>query len=68
MTGVQTCALPIYLAAAIGRLLVNGLRIEARDGVAIKEVRQLTIRAVIDSEFVLVDAPEGRPMAGSKTA
>jgi quercetin 2,3-dioxygenase len=39
---------------------VNGVQIEARDGAAIKELRQLTITAVGDSEFVLVDAPPRR--------
>jgi hypothetical protein len=58
----------LYLAPAIGQLLVNGLRIEARDGVAIKDVRQLIIDAISDSEFVLVDAPEARPAAGSEAA
>jgi hypothetical protein len=50
----------LYLAPAVGRLLVNGLQIDARDGAAIKDVRRLIISAVKDSEFVLIDAPEGR--------
>jgi redox-sensitive bicupin YhaK (pirin superfamily) len=50
----------LYLAPAVGRLLVNGLQIDARDGAAIKDVRRLIISAVKDSEFVLVDSPEGR--------
>jgi quercetin 2,3-dioxygenase len=50
----------LYLAPAVGRLLVNGLQIDARDGAAIKDIRRLIITAVKDSEFVLVDAPEGR--------
>jgi redox-sensitive bicupin YhaK (pirin superfamily) len=63
----------LYLAPAIGRLLVNGLQVEARDGVAIKDVRRLIISAASDSEFVLVDAPEGRsaaerPIAGGDGA
>jgi redox-sensitive bicupin YhaK (pirin superfamily) len=58
----------LYLVPAIGRLLVNGLQIDARDGAAIKEVRRLTITAVKDSEFVLVDAPEGRSTPSSKAA
>ena len=32
----------------------------ARDGAAIKRLRQLTVTALHDSEFVLVDAPPGR--------
>jgi redox-sensitive bicupin YhaK (pirin superfamily) len=50
----------LYLVPASGRLLVNRVEIVARDGVAIKDVRQLIITAVESSEFVLVDAPEGR--------
>ena len=36
---------------------VNGVELDARDGAAIKELRQLTITALNDSELVLVDAP-----------
>jgi hypothetical protein len=50
----------LYLVPAAGSVLVNGLEIDTRDGVAIKDVRRLIITAVKDSEFVLVDAPEGR--------
>ena len=53
----------LYLVPAVGRVLVNGLQIDARDGAAIQEVRQLIITAIEDSEFVLVDAPEGRSAA-----
>ena len=58
----------LYLAPAVGQLLVNGVQIDARDGVAIKNVRRLTIAAVQDSEFVLVDAPEARSAAASNAA
>jgi len=58
----------LYLAPTLGRLLVNGHQIEARDGAAIKDVRQLIITAVEQSEFVLVDAPEGRAAASPTTA
>jgi quercetin 2,3-dioxygenase len=50
----------LYLVPSTGTVDVNGVQIEARDGVAIKELRQLTITAVGDSEFVLVDAPPRR--------
>jgi hypothetical protein len=58
----------LYLAPAVGQVSVNGVRIDARDGAAIKDVRRLTITAVQDTEFVLVDAPEGRSVAASKAA
>lgn len=57
----------LYLVPATGQVLVNGLVIDARDGAAMKDVRRLSISAVKDSEFVLVDAPEARP-ATSTTA
>jgi hypothetical protein len=52
---------------AIGQVLVNGRQIDTRDGAAVKDVRRLIITAIKDSEFVLVDAPEGRSVASSKT-
>ena len=58
----------LYLAPATGQVLVNGLEIDARDGVAIKDVRRLIITAVNDSEFVLVDAPAARRAPSSKAA
>jgi quercetin 2,3-dioxygenase len=58
----------LYLVPAIGQVLVNGRQIDTRDGAAIKDVRRLIITAIKDSEFVLVDAPEGRSVAASKTA
>jgi hypothetical protein len=42
------------------------VRVEARDGVAIKHLRQLTITALCDSEFVLVDAPPRRSVFNPK--
>ena len=53
----------LYLTPATGRLLVNGVEIDARDGAAIKNIRRLIITALKDSEFVLVDAPEARSAA-----
>jgi hypothetical protein len=42
---------------ASGAVEVNGLRIDARDGAAIKDVAVVKIRAIDDSELVMVDAP-----------
>jgi quercetin 2,3-dioxygenase len=47
----------LYLVPSAGTVNVNGLQVDARDGAAIKELRQLTITALHDSELVLVDAP-----------
>jgi redox-sensitive bicupin YhaK (pirin superfamily) len=44
-----------YLVPARGALSVNGVRIDARDGAAVKDERQLTLVALDDSELVLVD-------------
>jgi redox-sensitive bicupin YhaK (pirin superfamily) len=45
-----------YLVPAIGAVEVNGVRLDARDGAAIKDVDVLTVTALEDSELVLVDA------------
>ena len=45
-----------YLVPASGAVEVNGVRIDARDGAAIAEVPVLKVRALADSEIVLVDA------------
>jgi redox-sensitive bicupin YhaK (pirin superfamily) len=45
-----------YLVATDGAILVNGLRAEPRDGVAITGEERLAIEAVDDAEIVLVDA------------
>jgi redox-sensitive bicupin YhaK (pirin superfamily) len=58
----------LYLVAAEGLLSVNGVRLKARDGAAIKDEPRLTITALEDCEFVLVDAPEGREVARAKAA
>jgi len=50
----------LYLVPSTGTLNVNGVQLDARDGAAIKQIRQLTITAVCDSELVLVDAPPRR--------
>jgi hypothetical protein len=40
-----------------GGVEVNGLRINTRDGAAIKDVAVVRITATLDSEVVMVDAP-----------
>ncbi len=44
-----------YLVPATGAIEVNGLRLDARDGAAIRDEASLTITALEDSELVLVD-------------
>lgn len=45
-----------YLVPAKGAVEVNGTRVNARDGAAIREVDTLRVTALEDSEVVLVDA------------
>ena len=45
-----------YLVPAVGAVEVEGLRIDARDGAAISDTEIVRIKAVADSELVLVDA------------
>lgn len=45
-----------YLVPAVGSVNVNGVRVDARDGAAIKDVETVTVTAIEDSEIVLVDA------------
>jgi hypothetical protein len=45
-----------YLVPAVGAIEVNGVRINARDGAAITGETGVTIRALEDSELVMVDA------------
>lgn len=47
-----------YLVPATGAVEVNGIRIDARDGVAIADENKLSIRAIEDSELVLVETAE----------
>lgn len=47
-----------YLVAAEGRFLVNGTPAAARDGVAIRDLDEISIEALDDSELVLVDVPK----------
>ncbi len=58
----------LYLVAVDGRLSVDGLHLEARDGAAIKDERLVTITALEDCEFVMVDAPEARAISQAKAA
>jgi hypothetical protein len=45
-----------YLVPATGAIEVDGVRANARDGVAVAEVDKLRVTAIEDSEIVLVDA------------
>jgi redox-sensitive bicupin YhaK (pirin superfamily) len=45
-----------YLVVARGAVSVNGLRLDACDGIAAKEVSKLVVAAIDDAEVVLVDA------------
>src|ERR1700745_4001451 len=46
----------LYLVPAAGSVDVNGVRVNARDGVAIRDEAPLRNNALVDSELVLVDA------------
>jgi len=46
----------LYLVPATGRIEVNGVNVNARDGAAIRDEAKLSITALEDSELVLVDA------------
>jgi redox-sensitive bicupin YhaK (pirin superfamily) len=46
----------LYLVPAAGAVDINGIRVNARDGVAIRDEARLKITALEDSELVLVDA------------
>ena len=46
----------LYLVPAAGAIEVNGVRVNARDGAAIRDETKLKITALEDSELVLVDA------------
>lgn len=45
-----------YLVPATGAIEINGVRIDARDGAAIRDESRLVIRALADAEIVLVDS------------
>jgi redox-sensitive bicupin YhaK (pirin superfamily) len=44
-----------YLVSALGTVEVNGVRLAARDGAAIRNERVLQVTAIEDAEVVLVD-------------
>ncbi|MHC2575626.1 redox-sensitive bicupin YhaK (pirin superfamily) [Bradyrhizobium diazoefficiens] len=46
----------LYLVPAAGSVEINGVRVNARDGAAIRDEERLKITALEDSELVLVDA------------
>ncbi|UPK34840.1 pirin family protein [Bradyrhizobium sp. 186] len=46
----------LYLVPAAGAVEINGVRVNARDGAAIRDEASLKIMALEDSEIVLVDA------------
>jgi redox-sensitive bicupin YhaK (pirin superfamily) len=46
----------LYLVPAAGSVEINGVRVNARDGVAIRDEERLKITALEDTELVLVDA------------
>jgi redox-sensitive bicupin YhaK (pirin superfamily) len=46
----------LYLVPAAGAVEINGVRVNARDGAAIRNEARLTVTALEDSELVLVDA------------
>ncbi|MDB5533629.1 MAG: hypothetical protein JWO28_1944 [Hyphomicrobiales bacterium] len=45
-----------YLVPATGAVEIDGVRVNARDGAAIKDVETLRVTAIEDSELILVDA------------
>jgi quercetin 2,3-dioxygenase len=45
-----------YLVPAAGAIEVNGVRVDARDGVAIRDEANVVIKAIDDAEVVLVDS------------
>ena len=45
-----------YLVPAVGRVEVNGVALEARDGAAIRDEAEITIKALADAELVMVDS------------
>jgi redox-sensitive bicupin YhaK (pirin superfamily) len=57
----------LYLVPSSGSVNVSGVQLNARDGAAIKQLRQVTIAALRDSEVLLVDAPPQRYEFNSKT-
>lgn len=46
----------LYLVPATGAVEIEGVRVNARDGAAIKDLDSLSLKAIEDSEVILVDA------------
>ena len=44
-----------YLVATSGRVMLNDVLLEARDGAAVRDERTFRIEALADTEIVLVD-------------
>ena len=57
VTHEVTAGRAAYLVAAAGRISVGGKEAEARDGVAVTGPETLEIKALEDSELLLVDIP-----------
>lgn len=49
-----------YLVSATGTVEINGLIVNARDGAAIHNEDFIRIKAIEDTELILVDAAPGR--------
>lgn len=45
-----------YLVPAVGEVEINGVKLNARDGAAIKDEAEITITAKADAELVMVDS------------
>ena len=45
-----------YLVPAVGAVEVNGVRLNARDGAAIKDEAEIVVTASEDAELVMVDS------------
>lgn len=45
-----------YLVPAMGAVEVNGVRVDERDGAAVRDEARLTVKALTDAEVVLVDS------------
>jgi redox-sensitive bicupin YhaK (pirin superfamily) len=47
-----------YMVPAVGRVRVNGVEANARDGIAIRDVTKIEVEALDDAELVMVDVPD----------
>ena len=46
------------MVPALGKLIINGQTVKARDGVAIHGVEKIDIEAIDDSEILIADVPK----------